>query len=72
MKVTVNTPEGRFCTGCPFKQEIIMSWGMEESAQWCAYLKKDIPFNEYKQKLVKKLPDCPARLDSPKGEVKND
>ena len=60
MRVTVEIPGGRFCTKCPFFQSIVTDWGMEEEKKRCAYLKKDIPFDERKLVLVKKLPDCPA------------
>ena len=60
MQVTIQLPDGRFCTKCPFHSKQVKDWGMEESLEWCAYLRQEIPFDEYKQKLVKKLPDCPA------------
>ena len=60
MKVAVEIPEGKFCTRCPFLQEVVVSWGMEKSKMLCAYLKKDIPFNDYKQKWVRKHVVCPS------------
>ena len=62
MKVEVNVPEGRFCTGCPLLRGIVLSWGYEELGYRCGYLKKDIPFDQYKQKLVRKHKDCPAAV----------
>ncbi|KKM14101.1 hypothetical protein LCGC14_1709610 [marine sediment metagenome] len=68
MKVEVEIPEKKDCTWCPFEQEIIDSWGMEESHNWCAYLQKDL--NEEAvmgRQRIKKHPDCPSLKEIKNG-----
>lgn len=61
MKVIVEIPEGKNCTGCVFHYEEVTSCNYEESHDECAYLHK--PLNDevvYPRKRVKKHPECPA------------
>lgn len=63
MKVEVEIPGGPDCTDCPFLQEIVDSWGMEESHNWCSYLQ--VKLNKavsITDKPVKKHKRCPVRL----------
>lgn len=61
MRVEVEIPKGRNCGACLFCQEVIDSWGYEESHNWCAYLKedlnKDVPYSGW----VKKSKSCPEQ-----------
>ena len=60
MKVEVEIPDGKYCGGCQFCQDICDSMAYEESHYWCAYLYKDLtkptdlPLDD-----VKKHRSCP-------------
>lgn len=61
MKVEVEIPEGKNCTGCSFHYQALDSFNYEESHDHCAYLDK--PLNEdavFAPKRIKKHPECPA------------
>ena len=60
MKVVVEIPDNkRECGACPFFQEVVDSWGYEESHNWCAYLKENL--NEEASDRVKKHAKCPTK-----------
>lgn len=69
MKVEVEIPEGKNCRNCPFLQEVLDSYGYEESHNWCAYLKKDLnkEVSYGSRPRIKKLPDCPSLIDKKRG-----
>ena len=65
MKVEVEIPKGKKCTGCPFSSEALHSFGYEETYWWCSYLKESLtepsamPPDE-----VKKHKGCPANASN--------
>ncbi len=60
MRVDVELPKGKYCTGCAFEQTVIDSWGYEESHEWCSYLLEELPVPTLYKRLVKKHPKCPT------------
>jgi hypothetical protein len=69
MRYEVDIPDGKFCDNCQFCYEDILSFGMEESRDYCAIL--NAPINEehvwQEGKHIKRLKNCP---NYPRRETK--
>lgn len=69
MKVTVEIPDNkRECGACPFLQEILDSWGYEESHNWCAYLREDLNKEVPFSRRVRKHTKCPTKIKGDKDD----
>jgi hypothetical protein len=66
VKITVAIPDTKYCNTCPFLQEVVDSWGYEESHHYCGLLNENLTtsdeevMNRSLNPRIKKHVKCPS------------